>query len=120
MSLATFLNDTKYTIFLIQFLTMILLQEAGPGGLYGGGNWGSATDNKRVYTNIINSDGKNFTLKPSQATTTAGGWMAMNAHNGEILWSMANPSNATSSGPVTVANHVPFVDPQIQKGPFMH
>ena len=81
---------------------------------------GSATDNRRVYTNLINSDGKNFTLKPSQATTTAGGWMAMNAHNGEILWSMANPSNATSSGPVTVANHVPFVDLQIQKDPFMH
>ncbi|XP_030954201.1 uncharacterized protein LOC115976834 [Quercus lobata] len=91
--------------------------EAGPGGLYGGGNWGSATDNKRVYTNIINSDGKNFTLKPSQATTTAGGWMAMNAHNGEILWSMANPSNATSSGPVTVANHVPFVGSTNPKGP---
>ncbi|KAK8717095.1 hypothetical protein V6N13_044376 [Hibiscus sabdariffa] len=30
--------------------------EAGPGGLTGGGMWGAATDEKRVHTNIVNSD----------------------------------------------------------------
>ncbi|KAJ8441442.1 hypothetical protein Cgig2_023628 [Carnegiea gigantea] len=82
--------------------------EAGPGGLTGGGIWGSATDEKRVYTNIANSDGKTFVLKPSNQTTTAGGWVAMDAPTGKILWSTANPSNASSSGPVTVANGVVF------------
>ena len=80
------------------------MQEAGPGGLAGGGTWGATTDGKRVYTNIVNSSGKNFTLKPSDAITTAGGWVAMDANTGETLWSTANPSNATSNGPVTIAN----------------
>ncbi|GMY13598.1 polyvinylalcohol dehydrogenase-like [Fagus crenata] len=97
--------------------SLIWSTEAGPGGVSGGGSWGAATDNKSVYTNIINSDGKNFTLKPSEITTTVGGWVAMNADNGKILWSTANPSNATASGPVTVANHVLFAGSTHSKGP---
>lgn len=84
------------------------MQEAGPGGLTGGDTWGAATDNKRVYTNIANSDSKNFTLKPSEKNTTAGGWVARDASTGKILWSTADPSNATSNGPVTIANGVLF------------
>lgn len=71
------------------------LQEARPGGLMEGGTWGAATDGNRVYTNIDNSAGKNFTLLPSKNITTAGGQVAMDADNGKILWSTANPSNAT-------------------------
>ncbi|KAK0584416.1 hypothetical protein LWI29_012891 [Acer saccharum] len=52
--------------------------EAGPGSI-GGGTWGAATDEKRIYTNTVNSDGKNFTLKPSNKTSTSGGWVAMDA-----------------------------------------
>uniref|UniRef100_A0A2N9HKE3 Pyrrolo-quinoline quinone repeat domain-containing protein n=1 Tax=Fagus sylvatica TaxID=28930 RepID=A0A2N9HKE3_FAGSY len=74
-------------------------------------------NNKRVYTNIINSGGKNFTLKPSNITTTASGWVAMNADNGKILWSSVNPSNATASGLVTLANHVLFAGSTHSKGP---
>ncbi|GMN28415.1 hypothetical protein TIFTF001_047884 [Ficus carica] len=51
---------------------------------------------------------KNFTLKPSAKNTTAGGWVAMDARSGRILWSTADPSNATASGPVSVANGVLF------------
>ncbi|MED6219700.1 hypothetical protein PIB30_038187 [Stylosanthes scabra] len=80
--------------------------EAGPGGLSGGGIWGAATDERRVYTNIVNSEAKNFTLAPSNITTTRGGWVAMDASSGKILWSTANPSNGSSSGPVSVANKV--------------
>lgn len=58
-------------------------------------------------TLIANSDFKNFTLKPSKNITTAGGWVAMDASS-EILWSTVNPSNATSPGPVSVANGVLF------------
>ncbi|GAB4830265.1 hypothetical protein Ancab_019905 [Ancistrocladus abbreviatus] len=91
--------------------------KAGPGGLTGGGTWGSATDQKRVYTNIANSDAKNFTLKPSKSITTFGGWVAMDASTGEIIWSTANPSNATANGPVTVANGVVFAGSTNGKGP---
>lgn len=84
------------------------MQEAGPGGLAGGGTWGAATDEKRVYTNIVNSEAKNFTLLPSNMITTTGGWVAMNASNGKVLWSTANPNNSSAYGPVSVANEVVF------------
>ncbi|KAL6135666.1 hypothetical protein ACLB2K_067893 [Fragaria x ananassa] len=91
--------------------------EAGPGGLGGGAMWGAATDGKRVYTNIANSQHKNFTLKPSQNTTIAGGWVAMEARSGNILWSTANANDATSPAAVTVANGVVFGGSTYKEGP---
>lgn len=90
---------------------------AGPGGKEGGGLWGAATDGKRVYTNIANSNRESFTLKPSSLTTTAGAWVALDANSGEIVWSKANPSNETSQGPVTVANGVVFAGSVASNGP---
>jgi len=90
------------------FVFFINLQKAGPYGLAGGGSWGAATDEKRIYTNIVNSDAKNFTLAPSNKITTAGGWVAMDANNGRVLWSTANPGNSTAYGPVSIANEVAF------------
>ncbi|CAJ2668947.1 unnamed protein product [Trifolium pratense] len=89
--------------------SLLWFTEAGPNGVAGGGTWGASTDEKRIYTNIANSDGKNFKLLPSNMNTTNGGWVAMDANNGKILWSIANPSNSTASGPVSVANEVVFV-----------
>ncbi|TQD86941.1 hypothetical protein C1H46_027558 [Malus baccata] len=99
--------------------SLVWSTEAGPGGIRGGGTWGAATDNKIVYTNIANSDGKNFTLKPSNNITTAGGWVALaiDPRTGRTLWSTADPSNATSSGPVSVANGVLFAGSTNQTGP---
>ncbi|KAL2330009.1 hypothetical protein Fmac_017590 [Flemingia macrophylla] len=87
---------------------LVWFTEAGPGGQAGGGTWGAATDERTVYTNIVNSEAKNFTLAPSKMTTTSGGWVAMDSSNGKILWSTANPSNSTSNGPVSLANDVVF------------
>ncbi|EFJ24155.1 hypothetical protein SELMODRAFT_442585, partial [Selaginella moellendorffii] len=81
---------------------------AGPGGSVGGAIWGAATDNHRVYTNIANSDRATFHLVPSGESTTAGGWVAMDAATGRIEWSTANPHGARAYGPVTVANGVVF------------
>ncbi|KAI9120315.1 hypothetical protein K1719_007348 [Acacia pycnantha] len=89
---------------------------AGPGGAIGGGMWGSATDGARVYTNIVNTYGKNFTLLPSNKTTNGGGWVAMEPSNGKILWSTANPQNL-SLGPVSVANGVVFAGAASSDGP---
>ncbi|KAL9297165.1 hypothetical protein ACSQ67_023061 [Phaseolus vulgaris] len=76
--------------------------------VYGGGTWGAATDERRVYTNIANSGAKIFTLAPLNISTTTGGWVAMDSNKGHILWSTANPSNSTANGPVSVANEVVF------------
>ncbi|KAJ8775057.1 hypothetical protein K2173_020061 [Erythroxylum novogranatense] len=91
--------------------------EAGPGGPGGGAYWGAATDENRVYTNIANSLSSNFTLKPSKKNTTSGGWVAMDAQSGNILWSISDPSNATASGPVTIANGVLFAGSTYKTGP---
>lgn len=94
------------------------MEEAGPGGLTGGGTWGAATDGERIYTNIANSDTKNFTLMTSGKKTTSGGWVAMDASNGRVLWSTADPENGTASGPVSVANGVVFAGSTYRlKGP---
>lgn len=61
-----------------------------------------------MYTNIANTDQKTFVLRPSNKTTTAGGWVAMYPPTGKVLWSTGNPSNASNNGPVTVANGVVF------------
>ncbi|XP_042049086.1 polyvinylalcohol dehydrogenase-like [Salvia splendens] len=90
---------------------------AGPGGLEGGGVWGAASDGLRVYTNIVNSNNEPFTLKPSTRNTTAGGWVAMDANTGKILWTTANPSNETAHGPVTIVNGVLFAGSVAPTGP---
>ncbi|KAJ8773751.1 hypothetical protein K2173_006401 [Erythroxylum novogranatense] len=90
---------------------------AGPGGEEGGGQWGAATDGRNVYTNIANSNRQIFTLAPSNLTTTAGAWVALNANSGQILWSTANPSNDSSQGPVSVVNDVLFAGSVASNGP---
>ncbi|KAL8518770.1 hypothetical protein ACS0TY_009941 [Phlomoides rotata] len=74
---------------------IVWVTKAGPGALEGGGVWGGATVGVLVYTNIVNGDNMPFTLKPSNRTTTAGGW---------VVWTTANPSNETAHGPVTVVD----------------
>jgi outer membrane protein assembly factor BamB len=86
----------------------MLLQVAGPGGSSGGAMWGSATDGQVVFTNIVNSGNQVFTLLPSRQSTTGGGWVALDAGSGEILWSTPTPDLSGPVGPVTVANGVLF------------
>ncbi|KAJ0094455.1 hypothetical protein Patl1_15836 [Pistacia atlantica] len=90
---------------------------AGPGGKEGGGLGGAATDGKRVYTNIANSDRVSFPLAPSTQRTTAGAWVALDASTGEIVWSTANPSNDTAQAPVTLENNLLFAGSVSPNGP---
>lgn len=97
---------------------IILVQKAGPGSIEGGGTWGAATDGRsRVYTNIVNGDRLPFRLAPTNRTTTAGGWVALDASTGQILWTTANPSNDTAPGPVTLVNGVLFASSVAPNGP---
>ncbi|KAG0602363.1 hypothetical protein M758_10G009800 [Ceratodon purpureus] len=70
---------------------------AGPGGNLGGSSWGMTTDGKRVFTNILNNGRVDFTLLPSSEVVRRGGWVAMDAATGKILWSTANPDNFTTN-----------------------
>ncbi|KAL9246409.1 hypothetical protein vseg_019948 [Gypsophila vaccaria] len=90
---------------------------AGPGGLEGGGVWGAATDGRRIYTNIVNTNRVPFRLTPSNQTTTAGAWVALDANTGKILWTTANPSNETCHGPVTLVSDLLFAGSVAPSGP---
>ncbi|MCO5552472.1 hypothetical protein L7F22_005984 [Adiantum nelumboides] len=81
---------------------------AGPGGSFGGASWGSCTDGQRVFTNIINNDQQNFVLAPGSAITTGGGWVALDARTGTVLWSVAEPSGGFAIGPVSMSKGVVF------------
>jgi outer membrane protein assembly factor BamB len=70
--------------------------------------WGAATDGTLVFINLINSDHVNFTLIPSSVVTTGGGWVAIDARNGTILWSVATPDGTIAPGPLAVTNGVVF------------
>ncbi|CAN1827767.1 Polyvinylalcohol dehydrogenase [Linum perenne] len=96
---------------------IVWFKEAGPGGDEGGGQWGAATDGRRVYTNIANSGRESFNLAPSNQTTTSGAWVALDARSGEILWSTANPSNDTAQGPVSVVNDILLAGSVASNGP---
>jgi hypothetical protein len=83
--------------------------QVGPGGSLGGLEWGSATDGKRIYAAVANSQNKPWTL-PSGEVTTSGFWSALDAANGQILWQTRGfPAvPGTNQGPVGVANGVVY------------
>jgi polyvinyl alcohol dehydrogenase (cytochrome) len=89
--------------------------QVGPGGTTGGIEWGSATDGKRVYVALNNSDRLTYVF-PNGQSSTAGSWAALNALTGKIEWQIPasgqNPLNPTlaagATGQMSVANGVVF------------
>jgi polyvinyl alcohol dehydrogenase (cytochrome) len=86
---------------------VVWVTQAGPGGIAGGLQWGSAVDGKRVYTANANSDAIDWLL-PGGATTNAGVWSGLNAATGQLLWQTTPTNGGGASGPVTTANGVVF------------
>lgn len=80
--------------------------QAGPGGLAGGLQWGSATDGKRVYVASSNSEFKEWILKDGTSGGYRGGWSALDAATGRIMWQTPNPAFERAMGPVSGANGV--------------
>ena len=81
----------------------------GPGASLGGIEWGTATDGKRIYVAIANSDLLPYTLVPSGQQITWGAWSALDVATGKILWQTADPTPATiDRGSVSVANGVMY------------
>lgn len=80
--------------------------QSGVGGIGGGFIWGSATDGNRVYGSDANSFAADWTFNDG-TVTNSGGWAAMDAASGEVLWQTANPVPvAPAGGAVTIANGV--------------
>jgi len=81
----------------------------GPGASLGGIEWGTATDGKRIYVAISNSDHLPYTLVPSGQKITWGAWSALDVATGKILWQTADPTaGAIDRGSVSVANGVMY------------
>lgn len=79
--------------------------------------WGRDVGRSDRREKGLHSQLKNFTLKPTNTTTIAGGWVAMEAQTGNIIWSTANLNDVTAPGPVTVANGVVFAGSTYRQGP---
>jgi polyvinyl alcohol dehydrogenase (cytochrome) len=86
---------------------IVWFTQAGPGGVAGGLQWGSAVDGRRVYTANANSDLTPWVL-PDGSTTNQGVWSALDALTGEILWQVTPTYGGGTSGPVTTANGVVY------------
>lgn len=89
-------------------------RQVAPGGVTGGLQWGSATDGRRIWVAASNAGDtlsggvpKPWTLKDG-SVTTAGGWAALNAANGDVLWTTPHPTGDRSEAPVSSANGVVF------------
>jgi len=79
----------------------------GPGGSLGGIEWGTATDGRRIYVAIANTNQLPYTLVPSGRQITWGSWTALDVDTGTILWQTADPTPGTRDlGSVSVANGV--------------
>ncbi len=91
-------------------------QTVGPGGILGGMEWGTATDNQRIYVALSNSRRAPYQLQPAGALWNGASWAALDAATGRILWQVKDPgmdpiktgSPALALGPVTVANGVVY------------
>ncbi len=87
---------------------------AGPPSLEGGIEWGSATDNNRVYIAEANFTGQTFKFQDG-TSWDGGSWAALDlAHNGKILWQTKatkhknNKKGTIANGALTVANGVVY------------
>lgn len=89
--------------------------QVAPGGLTGGLQWGSAYDGERIYVAASNAgpilgvgqDAQPWTLKDG-SVTTSGGWAALDAKSGKILWTTKDPNGGRAEAAVSVANGVMF------------
>jgi len=80
----------------------------GPAGLFGGIEWGTATDGRRIYAAIGNSNHVPTTMIPGGQTASGGFWNAIDAATGKVIWQTADPDGAIDPGSVSQANGVVY------------
>ena len=93
--------------------------QVGPGAVFGGIVWGTATDGSLIYVPIANSDSLTYALQPSGPTVNSGSWAGLNPATGHIVWQTPTPGLCSAAvagvargcmafGPATAANGVVF------------
>jgi polyvinyl alcohol dehydrogenase (cytochrome) len=95
---------------------IIWVRQVGPGGKFGGIQWGTATDFQQIYVAVSNSGHTPFNLQPSGMPWSGGSWAALGSPGGKIKWQVVDPGTSTTMpgapalalGPVTVANGVVY------------
>jgi polyvinyl alcohol dehydrogenase (cytochrome) len=91
---------------------IVWVTQAGPGGIEGGLQFGSANDGRHIYVADANSQRRPWTLvtdgHSTGPTVTSGFWSALDAATGKIIWQTANPSGGLTPGAVSGANGVVF------------
>ena len=89
---------------------IIAKRAMGPGGPFGGIQWGTASDGTNVYIASANSNYQLYKLLSGQ-TVTWGFWSAVNASTGKIVWQTADPTSGTRDvGSLSVANGVVYAE----------
>ena len=100
--------------------TVVWKTQVGPGGGYGGIEWGTAFDGTSIYVPISNNRYVSYALRPGGAKVNGGSWAALNPSSGQIIWQTATPGSCSPAvsgyeqgcmalGPASVANGVVFV-----------
>lgn len=91
-------------------------RQVSPGGVTGGMQWGSATDGKRLFVTASNAGPTTagggvgalpWTLKDG-SVTRAGGWAALDAKSGKVLWTTKDPADGRAEAAVSSAGGVIF------------
>lgn len=78
------------------------------GGAGGGIMWGTSVAGNRIFVGMANSIRKPLDL-PDGTQTRRGGWAALNAQDGQLVWKIADPlDKGRGVGPTTTVNDVVF------------
>jgi len=89
----------------------------GPGGIFGGIEWGTAMDGRRIYVAIGNQGHVPYTLGPANTVAAnAGSWAALDPGTGAVLWQVPTTGQDPASpkfgslalGQVSAANGVVY------------
>jgi len=91
-----------YSVFDADNGKLIWSRFVGPGSPLGGMEWGTATDDQRIYVAISNFD------KQKYKAGDAGSWAALNKTTGAIEWQIPDPNGTIDLGPMSVSNGVVF------------
>lgn len=91
-------------------------RQVAPGGVTGGLQWGSATDGKRIFVGVSNSGpstaggglGPGLWALKDGTTTTSGGWAALDAGSGRVLWTTPDPNGSRAEAALSGAGGVVF------------
>lgn len=96
---------------------------SGPGGIFGGIEFGTATDGKHIYVAQANGNHVPTTLTSydgKKSTTTGGFFASLDAATGKVEWQTADPQGALDTGFVSSANGVMYVGSSAKDGNNMY